>query len=71
MNIKTIDYKGHKNLADMVVTHIENWRDALKIAREHANPPDTVEGTDDRSYWEHELKALADIENAVNQELSE
>ncbi|WKV24541.1 hypothetical protein [Escherichia phage vB_EcoS_PJ16] len=67
--MKNVDYKGHSNLADMISTHIENWRDALKIAREHANPPDIVEGTDDRLYWDHEIKALDDIENAVKQEL--
>lgn len=68
--MKNIDYKGHSNLADMISTHIHSWRDALKIARENANPPDREEGTDDVSYWEHELKALDDIENAVKQELS-
>lgn len=63
--MKNVDYKGHSSLAEMINTHIHNCRDALKIARE--NSP--VIGSDDRSYWEHELKALDDIENAVKQEL--
>lgn len=69
--MKNVDYKGHSSLADMVSTHIHNWRDALRIAHENANPPDHIEGTDDKSYWEHELKALDDIENAVKQELNQ
>lgn len=56
-------YKGHESLADMVSTHIENWREALTKMK--INSFD-----DDKGYWEHELKALKDIENAVNYDLS-
>lgn len=65
------DFKGHPSLADMVSTHIHSWRDALKIAQSNSSPADPVEGTDDRAYWEHELKALEDIENAVKQLIKE
>lgn len=54
------DYKGHKNLAEMISTHIGNWRESLERVASFDEDP---------SYYEHELKALNDIEAAVNAEL--
>lgn len=61
--MKHVDYKGHKNLADMISTHIHVYRDLLQKHRD--------EDFENHEYYEHELKALADIEKAVEQELSE
>lgn len=61
--MKNIDYKGHSNLADMISTHIHIYRDLLQKQRD--------EDFENHEYWEHELKALADIEHAVNQEKQE
>lgn len=65
MNAKSngIDYKGHKNLAEMVSTHIHVYRDLLQKQRD--------EDFENHLYYEHELKALSDIENAVKQELGQ
>lgn len=55
------DYKGHKNLADMVSTHTDVWRGLLL---------DTINRNDINSdYYKHELKALTDIEDAIKMEL--
>jgi hypothetical protein len=54
----TEHYKGHASLADMVRTHIDEWREAL--AHMKVNP------AYDKAYIDHELKALAEIENACN-----
>lgn len=62
------DYKGHKNLAEMVSTHISVWRSALNSLKEEAILGAFLE-CDDSAYYEHELKALNDIEAAVNAEL--
>lgn len=53
-----VDYKGHDSLAEMVVGHIKNYRSALKFQRGHAKD------ADDRSWFDHELSALDDIEAA-------
>ncbi len=55
------DYKGHNSLAEMVSTHIHVWRDLLQDERDR--------NFEESSYYEHELKALAEIEAAVNAEL--
>lgn len=47
-------FDGHDSLHDMISTHIEAWRDAIKMARN---------GTDS-AYWDHELRALEKIEKA-------
>lgn len=57
------DYKGHKNLADMVSTHIDVWREALTAMHEESTMPC------DMSYYAHELKALSEIEAAIKAEL--
>lgn len=49
-------FKGHSSLAEMVSTHIENWRTCLEMVASFDEEP---------SYYQHELKALADIEAAV------
>jgi hypothetical protein len=54
--------KGHMSLAEMVSGHIGVWRDLLKEAKEKA--PSPTFDMDDRSYYQHELNALADIEAA-------
>lgn len=56
-------YGGHMNLAEMVKTHIDNWRSALEAIKK------IQLSESDSSYIDHELKALRDIENAVNSEL--
>lgn len=56
-------YGGHMNLAEMVKTHIDNWRNALESIKK------IQLSESDSSYIDHELKALRDIENAVNSEL--
>lgn len=62
------DYKGHNSLAEMISTHIHVWRSALESLKDEAIPGAFLE-TDDSAYYEHELKALAEIEAAVNAEL--
>lgn len=58
------DYKGHKSLACMVITHIDNWRTALESLQK-------VQLSDaDGSYILHELKALREIEEACKAELA-
>ncbi len=51
------DYKGHSTLAEMISTHIHVWRDLLQDAKEN--------NFEERDYYEHELKALREIEEAV------
>jgi len=53
-------YSGHGSLADMVSTHLHVWRGALQ---------DAMENESEKSFIEHELKALDDIEAAVKYEL--
>lgn len=57
------DYKGHANLAEMLVTHLDNYRRALKFQRGHAKD------ADDRSWYDHELAALLDIEAACRADI--
>ena len=57
------DYKGHENLAEMLVTHLDNFRRALKFQRGHAKD------ADDRSWFDHELAALLDIETACRADI--
>lgn len=68
--MKNVDYKGHSSLAEMIAGHIHAWRSALQAQKDEAIVGAFLE-TDDSAYYEHELKALEDIENAVKQELSE
>ena len=61
--------KGHNSLADMVSTHIEVWRDGLKLRREQAY--DKLHGTEYESaiaFIDHEMQALNDIEKACEVE---
>lgn len=53
-------FKGHTSLAEMVSTHIENWRLALTALK------GCQVSSGDCAYLEHELKALREIEAAVN-----
>lgn len=55
--------KGHISFADMVSTHIAAWREALTDTLMLKGDPD------DRNFIEHELKALDDIEAALEIEL--
>lgn len=57
------DYKGHENLAEMLVTHLDHYRRALKFQRGHAKD------ADDRAWFDHELAALLDIETACNADI--
>jgi len=57
------DYKGHESLAEMLVTHLDNYRRALKFQRGHAND------ADDRAWFDHELAALLDIEKACRADI--
>lgn len=52
--------KGHRNLACMVLGHIPIWREALQNAKIDQH---------DTSFTDHELKALADIEDACIKEI--
>ena len=38
-----------------IETHYGAWREALIIAQTHASGPDSIEGTDDKAYWQHEI----------------
>lgn len=67
----SVNYEGHSTLACMIKGHIQNWREGLLELEKQAQPADPLEGTDDKAYWQHELKALQDIENAVDQLLKE
>ena len=58
------DYKGHGSLAEMISGHIHSYRSALKFKRGHAKD------SDDRSYVDHQLSALDDIEAACKAELA-
>lgn len=62
MNHTHVHYKGHKNLAEMVSTHLAALRAGLTEKRDAAR--DTLD-SDDESYWEKELSALDDITRAV------
>jgi hypothetical protein len=53
---------GHKSFEEMVSTHIHVWREALGAL--------LLNKAYDRSYVEHEQKALADIENACKIEMA-
>jgi hypothetical protein len=53
---------GHISLAEMVSTHVHMWREALGAL--------LLNKAYDRSYVEHEQKALADIENACKVEMA-
>lgn len=53
------DFAGHTSLADMIVRHIPYWRTGLKVIR-------GGKALDDRDFYDHELRALDDIEKAVN-----
>lgn len=60
-------YKGHKNLAEMIRGHLRNMRAGLVELRARA----MARGDrDDASYWDHEIKALGEIEVAVHSELA-
>lgn len=54
--------KGHKSLAEMVSTHIDIWREALAAL--------LLNNGYDHTHVEHELKALADIDNACKVEMA-
>lgn len=60
------DYKGHDSLADMIKGHVHNWRTALEA--EKKGYEDAMD-SDNASYIDHELKALAEIEAATLVEL--
>lgn len=66
-------FKGHDSLADMISTHIGVWRRLIEEARDASaefehNEHGSLPGSD-RSYYEHELRALAEIEIACENEL--
>ncbi len=69
-------FGGHASLAEMVSTHIGVWRTLLTQARA-AVPGDFSIGADgcpaspeaDQGYFDHELQALADIEEACRAEM--
>lgn len=48
-------YRAEDAMVDLA-THRASWRDALEIARD--TTPLSTDETDDRSYWEHELRAF-------------
>lgn len=50
-------YGGHSSLADMVRTHINVWRGLLQEVVDDAS-------LGSASYWKHELKVLAEIDEA-------
>lgn len=62
----SVDFKGHSSLADMINGHICVWRAALEAQKEEAIIGAFLE-VDDVTYYDHELKALREIENAVEQ----
>lgn len=62
-------YKGHKSFAEMVSTHISVWRDLIKENIEKSEPAYGDFHDDDRGYWEHELKALEEINEACKHEM--
>lgn len=51
--------KGHSSLADMIVGHIHVWDSCLRYA--HSSCGNEA----DRSYYEHEMKALGEIQRAA------
>lgn len=48
-------FRGHSSLAEMISTHIQAWRDALKTQMIDQR---------DTAFLKHELKALEEIEKA-------
>lgn len=59
-------YKGHNSLAEMISNHLRNYRVGLLTLEAAA----TAQGdTDNASYWQHEIKALGEIEHAVSIDL--
>lgn len=65
--VPTPDYKGHANLAEMIKGHIRNWRECLQEKQQAAC---VKLDRDDASYWDHELKALDEIEAAALAEIA-
>lgn len=62
------DYKGHETLAHMVGGHTGHWHTGLKTLRELA----VLRGdSDDALFWEHEIKALKEIELAVQADIQD
>ena len=61
------DYKGHDNLADMLMGHIRPLTEALRAAKHNAS---LILDHDSASYWDHELKALREIKEACEAELA-
>jgi hypothetical protein len=55
-----VDLKGHDSLADMIAPHIEGWKILVRCCIEDAGDRD-----DEKSYYQHELKALEDIDQAL------
>jgi len=47
-----------------IKTHYSAWREALVIARDNAEVK--LPDIDDRSYWEHEIKALDRVHAQVS-----
>lgn len=63
-------YAGHASLAEMVEGHIDVWRDGLKLRLDRAyNNLHGEEWTNEKSYIEHEMRALDAIEKAVEKDL--
>jgi hypothetical protein len=56
------DYKGHETLAHMINGHLRIWRDGIKALHTIAIASNSFDAA---SYWEHEIKALEEVELAV------
>lgn len=67
MQVKQEQFKGHDSLAEMVSTHIHNWRTALELEKKNHQLNFDQDNVD---YMDHELSALADIEAACKIEIA-
>lgn len=61
---QTEQFKALEFLRDELRTHIDSFRDGLECAAKLDENPDN------RAYWKHEVKALGDIEAALNKTLN-
>lgn len=59
------DSQDWKVVPTDLLTHLGDWENACKIARDNAPPP--REDEDDRGYWQHQLDTIDKIKRALGQ----
>ncbi len=57
------DSQDWKVVPTDLLTHLGDWEEACKIARDNAPP--SREDFDDKGYWQHQLDVIARIKKAL------